>query len=264
MGNFVFPDFEDKNMVYFDDIVVFGETFDEFVNNLIATLDRLIEVGMVCRPAKCKFGTRSVEYCGFIVDEEKYQVKPERVEAIKKFHKPNTVKQLRRFLGMTNQLRDFCRNYALIEKRLTRLYKSSQPKRRSRTKVKNDVSSSVKLKWDDDSNEAYRLMLDSIGNTVALHHIDYNEPIHLQVDASKLGVGGVLLQMINGKIYPIQFIALAFNPTQANWQTLEQEAFSCYHCITVCHHMLVGQHFYLHTDHKNLLYILKTETRQAM
>ncbi len=42
-------------------------------------------------------------------------------------------------------------------------------------------------------------MLDSIGNTVALHHIDYNEPIHLQVDASKLGVGGVLLQTVNLK-----------------------------------------------------------------
>ena len=155
MGNYVFTDFDDVNMVYFDDIVVFGETFEEFVENLIKTLDRLIEVGMVCRPGKCKFGTTSVEYCGFIVDEHKYEVTPDRIDAIRKFHKPNTVKQLRRFLGMTNQLRDFCRNYALIEKRLTRLYKSSQPKRRNKTKVKNDVSNSVKLKWDNDSNEAF-------------------------------------------------------------------------------------------------------------
>ncbi len=28
--------------------------------------------------------------------------------------------------------------------------------------------------------------------------------------------------------------------------------------------MLVGQHFYLHTDHKNLLYILKTETPKVV
>ena len=125
MGNDVFRDFDDVNMVYFDDIVVFGETFEIFVENLTKTLDRLIEVGMVCRPAKCKFGTKSVEYCGFIVDEHKYEVKPDRIDAIKNFHKPNTVKQLRRFLGMGNQLRDFCRNYALIEKRLTRLYKTS-------------------------------------------------------------------------------------------------------------------------------------------
>ncbi len=65
MGNFVFLDFDDVNMVYFDDIVVFGETYEQFVENLIKTLDRLIEVGMVCRPSKCKFGSTSVEYCGF-------------------------------------------------------------------------------------------------------------------------------------------------------------------------------------------------------
>jgi hypothetical protein len=32
----------------------------------------------------------------------------------------------------------------------------------------------------------------------------------------------------------------------------------------VCHHYLVGQHFYVHTDHKNLLYILKTETPKVV
>jgi hypothetical protein len=34
MGKFVFPDFDDKNIVYFDDIVVFGVTFVEYMNNL--------------------------------------------------------------------------------------------------------------------------------------------------------------------------------------------------------------------------------------
>jgi hypothetical protein len=165
---------------------------------------------------------------------------------------------------MTNQLRDFCKNYALIEKRLTRHYKASQPKQRSKRNVKTQLSHSVKLKWDDDSNEAYRLMLDTISNAVALHHIDYTQPIHLQVDASKLGVGGMLFQWINGMLYPIQFIALAFNPTQSNWQTLEQEAFAVYHNIVVCHHYLIGQHFYVHTDHKNLLYIRKTETPKVV
>jgi hypothetical protein len=264
MGNFVFVDFEDKNIVYFDDIVVFGVDFEDYLNNLEATLVRLIECGLVLRPGKCTFATKSVEYCGFTVDRDKYAVKSDRIDAIKNFYKPTTIKQLRRFLGMTNQLRDFCKNYALIEKRLTRLYKTSQPKQRSKTKIKKQVSYTVKLKWDNDSNEAYRLMLDSISNAVALHHIDYNQPLHLQVDASILGVGGVLFQYINDVMYPIQFIALAFNPTQSKWQTLEQEAFAVYHNIVVCHHYLVGQHFYVHTDHKNLLYILKTETPKVV
>jgi len=219
---------------------------------------------MVCRPAKCSFGTTSVEYCGFLIDEHKYEVKPDRIDAIRKFYKPTTVKQLRRYLGMCNQLRDFVKNYALIKRRLTRLYRLSQPKRRSTTKVTNQISGSVKLKWDSDSNEAFELMMEAISNSVALHHIDYNHPLHLEVDASTLGLGGVLFQKINDSMYPIQFIALAFNDTQRKWQTLEQEAFAVYHCITVCHHYLIGQHFYVHTDHTNLTYILRTETPKVV
>ncbi len=82
-------------------------------------------------------------------------------------------------------------------------------------------------------------MKKAISNAVALHHIDYTKPIQLEVDASTLGLGGILFQKIYGKIRPIQFIALAFNDTQRKWQTLEQEAFAVYHCITVCHHTLL-------------------------
>ncbi len=59
---------------------------------------------------------------------------------------------------MCNQLRDFVKNYALIERRLIRLYKLSQPKHRDTTKVTKQISSSVILKWDSDSNDAFEIM----------------------------------------------------------------------------------------------------------
>ncbi len=68
--------------------------------------------------------------------------------------------------------------------------------------------------------------------------------------------------MVRYDLYSL--IALAFNDTQRKWQTLEQEAFAVYHCITVCHHYLIGTHFYVHTDHKNLTYTLKTETPKVI
>ncbi len=70
---------------------------------------------MVLRPNKCGFGSESVEYCGFLINKHEYRVKRDRVETINNFYKPKTVKQLRRYLGMCNQLRDFVKNYALIE-----------------------------------------------------------------------------------------------------------------------------------------------------
>ena len=86
-------------------------------------------------------------------------------------------------------------------------------------------------------------MLESISNSVELHHIDYDHPIYLEVDACNLGTGGILFQIINGIKIPIMFIGLSFNVTQQKWPTLEQEAFAVYHAITTCHYLLVGHHF---------------------
>ncbi len=43
---------------------------------------------MVLRPNKCGFGSESVEYCGFLINQHEYRVKPDRVEAINNFYKP--------------------------------------------------------------------------------------------------------------------------------------------------------------------------------
>ncbi len=52
-----------------------------------------------------------------------------------------------------------------------------------------------------------RSLKKAISNAVALHHIDYSKPIHLEVDASTLGLGGILFQKIDGKIRPIRNIS---------------------------------------------------------
>jgi phosphate starvation-inducible PhoH-like protein len=48
---------------------------------------------MVLRPDKCSFGSESVEYYGFLINQHEYRVKPDRVEAINNFYKPKTVNQ---------------------------------------------------------------------------------------------------------------------------------------------------------------------------
>ncbi len=50
-------------------------------------------------------------------------------------------------------------------------------------------------------------MKKAISNAVALHHIDYTKPIHLEVDASTLGVGGILFQTIDDKTYTVHSLS---------------------------------------------------------
>ena len=130
-------------IVYFDDIVVFGVTWNEFIQNLTRVYDRLRDVGMV----KCFIGYNTVEFCGFDINEKSFKPVKKKVDNIRNFEKPTTVKQLRRFLGLSNQLRDFCKNYHLIERRLTALYKTAVSK--SKTKYSKGIAL---LKWTDDAN----------------------------------------------------------------------------------------------------------------
>ena len=49
-------------MVYIDDILVIGKTFDEHLANLQKVFECLREAGLWLKPAKCFFGGSKVEY----------------------------------------------------------------------------------------------------------------------------------------------------------------------------------------------------------
>src|SRR5690606_6864596 len=44
---------------------------------------------------------------------------------------------------------------------------------------------------------------------------------------------------------------------EARWATIEQEAYAVYFCILKLSHFLLGHHFIVETDHRNLLYLEK-------
>ena len=54
-------------LVYLDDIIVFGATFEETLQRLRHVLDRLRAAGLKLKAKKCDWFGRSVEYLGHIV-----------------------------------------------------------------------------------------------------------------------------------------------------------------------------------------------------
>lgn len=65
-------------------------------------LRRLEERNVVVKSSKAQFGMESIECLGFIVGTDGVRPDPEKVEAIQKFPRPQTQKQLRGFLGLLN------------------------------------------------------------------------------------------------------------------------------------------------------------------
>lgn len=86
-------------LVFLDDLIIFSNTLEEHEARLLRVLNRLKEYGLKLSPDKCKFFQFSVRYLGHIVSEKGIETDPEKIESIKSWPVPKTLKQLRSFLG---------------------------------------------------------------------------------------------------------------------------------------------------------------------
>ncbi len=61
-------------LVYLDDIIVVGKTFEEHLRNLAQVFDQLPSAGLKLKPQKCAFGCQQVEFSGHIDPSKTAQV----------------------------------------------------------------------------------------------------------------------------------------------------------------------------------------------
>jgi len=69
-------------LVYLDDIIVFGQTFDEQLERLGKVFSRLRAANLKLKPSKCFFCQRNVEFLGHVVSEKGLAMQPSKIEAI--------------------------------------------------------------------------------------------------------------------------------------------------------------------------------------
>ncbi|XP_071629524.1 uncharacterized protein [Temnothorax longispinosus] len=79
---------------YIDDIIVASDTEEGHKDHLRQLFERLEQYGIKVNPAKCIFGVKQVKFLGYLVSAESTTPLPEKVEAIQKFSKLQTIKQL--------------------------------------------------------------------------------------------------------------------------------------------------------------------------
>ena len=91
---------------------VIGRNQIEHDERLRAVLDRLQEEGITLNYEKCVFSVSRLEYLGQIIDGQGIRKDPSKVQAIVDFPELRDVAELRKFLGMVNQLMKFCPNLA--------------------------------------------------------------------------------------------------------------------------------------------------------
>ena len=96
---------------------VYTKDWDTHLQVLDELLRRLQQAHLAVRPTKCLFGTKSVEFLGYLVAGDCITINEENLEKIIPAKRPTTKKEVRSFLGLANYYRDHIPSVAAIADR---------------------------------------------------------------------------------------------------------------------------------------------------
>ncbi|RXN13855.1 Retrovirus-related Pol poly from transposon [Labeo rohita] len=221
-----------------DDILVYGKTKEEHDRNLRTMLVRSREKGVRLNPEKRTVCVPEVSYFGHCLTPDGIKPDPQKVAAIKEMTPPKDRAELETILGMVNYLAKFAPSLSDINAPLRQLLRQDS-----------------EFLWDKQHDVAFQKMKDIITREPGpvLAFFDTSKDLTLQVDASKYGLGAVLLQ--EGK--PLAYASKSLTDTEINYAQIEKELLAILWGCKRFHQYVYGRHITVESDHKPLEAIIR-------
>lgn len=247
---------------YIDDILVGtkvgpGEDLLEAHDrDLRRVLDVLKKEELVADLKKVELFTPEVTFCGHILGGGTRRPAPGKLKAIEKWETPQTITELRAFLGFTNYYNVYIKDYSRIVARLQDKLKvpRSEGKKGSRKKIS----------WDEEDEDAFQEIKRILCSQLALQRVNPDRPFVLRVDASKVAVGATLEQLLDEeraptvedvqhrRTVPVAFMSRKLTGSQRNWTPREQETYAIIVALQKWESWVGLQPVMVLTDHKSL------------
>ena len=108
-------------LVYLDDIISFGTTFGDSLDNLVLIFERLRSYGLQLKSSKCQLFQSSVPFLGHVVGRDGLQCDPRKIADVTGWPVPDCLKRVRQFLGFVGYYRRFIPNFADLAEPLVAL-----------------------------------------------------------------------------------------------------------------------------------------------
>lgn len=225
--------------VYLDDILIASTSAADHVQHMKQVFTRLRENALIVRMEKCVFGKQSLDFLGHRISTLGCTPLPAKVEAIQKFPRPAKVCELQRFLGILNFYNRFIAHAADL---LHPLYLSL------RNKKSKDF-----LEWTEPMCASFDKARSVLSELTRLSHPRQGATLAVSTDASDIGIGAVLEQLVNGHWQPLAFYSRQLNTAESKYSTFDRELLALYSAIRHFQYMLEGRRFIAFTDHKPLV-----------
>lgn len=152
---------------------------------------------------------------------------------------PSNIPELRRFLGMVNQLGKFIPNLAEMTQPLREL-----------------LSKSKSWTWGPAQSTAFAQVKQELLRPTTLALYDPSAPAKISADASAFGLGAVLLQKFDSMWKPVAFTSRSMSDTECRYAQIEKEALATAWVCDKFANFIIGKTIEIETDHKPLVPLL--------
>ena len=222
-------------IVFIDDILVDSESWEQHERHLRMVLDILRREQLYAKFSKCEFWLAKVGFIGHVISVEGGNVDPQKIEVVMQWGRPNSVIEIRSFLGLAGYYRRFVQDFSRITALLTRLTRKG-----------------VKFEWSDQCEASFQELKNRVTSAPVLALPDDSGEYVVFSDASRLGLGCVLMQ--HGRV--IAYASWQLKQHELNYPTHDLELAAVVLALKLWRHYLYGAKCQIFTDHKSLQYLL--------
>ena len=163
-------------IVFIDDILIYSRSREEHIEHLRTVLSTLAEHRLYAKFSKCKFWLNSVQFLGHVISKERLSIDPAKIEAISKWSAPTNVLEVQSFLGLAGYYRRFVECFSTLATPLTALTKKDQ-----------------KCEWTDKCEQSFQELKKRLTNAPILVLLTDDAEFTIYCDASRVGLGAVLM-----------------------------------------------------------------------
>ncbi|CAF4145928.1 unnamed protein product [Rotaria sp. Silwood2] len=219
------------SLVYIDDIIIYSRSFEEHLAHMTQILSILLKHNFQLNPSKCSIFQHQIDYLSHTISEHSVKPTDEKIQ------------------GGLSWYRKFIPQFATIAASIHKITNLTKPNKK-------------KFIWGDSQKQAFlQLKHLLVTSPLFLDFPNHKYPIILTTDASKVGIGGTLQQIIDGETKNLYYHSQVTSSTQRRYDPIELEALAIWLCFQRMRSYLLGRSIIIYTDHCPLCNMMNSSVK---
>ena len=233
-------------LIYLDDVIVTGKSFEDMVWNLEKVFERFQQAGLKLKPRKCKLFSKEVEFLGHIISESGIKTDPNKTKCVETWPTPKNVREVRAFVGLCSYYRRFIYKFSETAKPLHKLTEKNQP-----------------FVWTEECANSFKELKTKLVEAPVLIYPDFTKSFILNVDASDLCMGAVLSQKTEAGERVVAYASKTLTKSERRYCVTRKELLALVYFVKYFRHYLYGKKFVVRTDHGSLRWLMNFKTPEG-